>query len=276
MLERIGRSRGHGDVTQGRYGLSRLNIPPKSAFYFRKRLLADGLIVKQPISMRVSNRNVLGTLLHLSRFYSLRLPKLLYLIKHLMQILKDSPPHYMLDYPTIRTKLSTSLQLKKILAASEMRQYAVVESHIVIPTELLFKDWKMRNCDNEKQVKVVRLIDPSIDPEALFQGDEAPPDDGSLYSEGEEESSSSGILSNAVIQRHHPSIVQQAYAFVEASGSEGLTQGALAEQLGLSQLDARSTIRVLSRLMIVHCVVKEVKKNRVFERWTARPTKWPT
>lgn len=134
----------------------------------------------------------------------------------------------------------------------------------------------MRNCDNEKQVKVVRLIDPSIDPEALFQGDEAPPDDGSLYSEGEEESSSSGILSNAVIQRHHPSIVQQAYAFVEASGSEGLTQGALAEQLGLSQLDARSTIRVLSRLMIVHCVVKEVKKNRVFGRWTARPTKWPT
>lgn len=34
----------------------------------------------------------------------------------------------MLDYPTIRTKLNTSLQLKKILAASEMRQYAVVES----------------------------------------------------------------------------------------------------------------------------------------------------
>ncbi|XP_045025411.1 general transcription factor 3C polypeptide 1 isoform X2 [Daphnia magna] len=266
MLERIGRSREHGDVTQGRYGLSRLNIPPKSAFYFRKRLLADGLIVKQPISMRVSNRNVLGTLLHLSRFYSLRLPKLLYLIKRLIQILKDSPPHYMLDYPTIRTKLSTSLQLKKILAASEMRQYAVVES---VPYRFYFpdatiKDWKMRNCDNEKQVKVVRLIDPSIDPEALFQGDEAPPDDGSLYSEGEEESSSSGILSNAVIQRHHHSIVQQAYAFVEASGSEGLTQGALAEQLGLSQLDARSTIRVLSRLMMVHCVVKEVKKNRVF------------
>jgi hypothetical protein len=50
MLERIGRSREHGDVTQGRYGLSRLNIQPKSAFYFRKTLLADGLIVKQVIS----------------------------------------------------------------------------------------------------------------------------------------------------------------------------------------------------------------------------------
>lgn len=47
MLERIGRSREHGEVTQGKHGLSRLNIVPKSAFYFRKKLLADGLIVKQ-------------------------------------------------------------------------------------------------------------------------------------------------------------------------------------------------------------------------------------
>ncbi|EFX77102.1 hypothetical protein DAPPUDRAFT_321692 [Daphnia pulex] len=265
MLERIGRSREHGDVTQGRHGLSRLNIQPKSAFYFRKRLLADGLIVKQPISMRIGNRNVLGTLLHLTRFYSLRLPKLLDLIKRLIQILK-APPHYMLDYQTIRTKLNTSCQLKKILAASEMRQYAVVESvpYRTYYPDATIKDWKMRNCDNEKQVKIVKLIDPNIDPEALFQGDEAPPDDGSLYSEGEEEGSSSGILSNAVVQRHHHSIAQQAYAFVEASGSEGLTQGALAEQLGLSQLDARSTIRSLTRLLMVDCIVKEVKKTRFF------------
>lgn len=47
VLERIGRSREHGEATQGKFGLSRLNIPPKSAFYFRKRLLADGLILKQ-------------------------------------------------------------------------------------------------------------------------------------------------------------------------------------------------------------------------------------
>lgn len=47
VLERIGRSREHGEATQGKFGLSRLKIPPKSAFYFRKSLLADGLIVKQ-------------------------------------------------------------------------------------------------------------------------------------------------------------------------------------------------------------------------------------
>lgn len=125
------------------------------------------------------------------------------------------------------------------------------------------KDWKMRNGDGEKQVKVVRLLDPTVDPETLFLGDEAPPDDGSLGSD-EEESTSSGILTNAVLQSHHYSLAQQAYQFVEASGSEGLTQGDLAEQLGLSSLDARATLRVLTRLQVVDCVVKEVKKNRVF------------
>jgi len=33
----------------------------------------------------------------------------------------------MLDFQTIRTKLNTSSQLKKILASSEMRQYATVQ-----------------------------------------------------------------------------------------------------------------------------------------------------
>lgn len=47
VLERIGRARELGEVTQGKHGLSRLNIPPKSAFYFRKCLLADRFIVKQ-------------------------------------------------------------------------------------------------------------------------------------------------------------------------------------------------------------------------------------
>lgn len=53
MLERIGRSREHGESTQGKHGLSRLNIPPKSAFYFRKRLLANGILVKQVNTLNI-------------------------------------------------------------------------------------------------------------------------------------------------------------------------------------------------------------------------------
>ena len=116
----------------------------------------------------------------------------------------------------------------------------------------------MRNCDNEKQVKIVKLID-NVNPEALIQGNEAPTDDGFLYSEWDKESSSSAILTNAVIQGHHHLTVQQ--AVIEASVSEGLTQGDLAEQLSISQLDAHSARHALSLLMI-DCIVNKVKKTR--------------
>ena len=90
LLERIGRSREHGEVTPGKHGLSRLQISPKSSFYFRKKLLTDGLIVKQPIAMKVGNKSIHGTLLHLPRFYNLKLPKLMVMMKKLVQVLKVS------------------------------------------------------------------------------------------------------------------------------------------------------------------------------------------
>jgi hypothetical protein len=90
LLERIGRSREHGEVTSGKHGLARLQIPPKSSFHFRKKLLADGLVVKQPICIKVKNKSTHGTLLHLPRFYKLHLPKMVILIKKLVQALKVS------------------------------------------------------------------------------------------------------------------------------------------------------------------------------------------
>lgn len=41
------------------------------------------------------------------------------------------------------------------------------------------KDWKLRNSGNERQVKIIRLIDPTVDPDDLFRADE-PPDDVSI------------------------------------------------------------------------------------------------
>lgn len=95
--------------------------------------------------MRVNNRNVLGTLLHLPRFHSVKLSKILNLIIRLLQILKvpfqsvqpitahlslplsQKAPNHMLDYGAIREQLCTSVQLKKILATNELRQYVEIE-----------------------------------------------------------------------------------------------------------------------------------------------------
>lgn len=73
--------------------------------------------------MRVSNRNVLGTLFHLPRFYSQRLPKLLVLIKRIVEILKETSPMFMLDYHTLKDRLNTSIMLKKIFVTSELKKY---------------------------------------------------------------------------------------------------------------------------------------------------------
>ena len=266
VLERIGRSRDLGEVTQGKHGLSRLNIPPKSAFYYRKRLLEDRFIIKQPISMRINNRNVLGTLLHLPRFYNQRLPKLLVLIKRIVEILKDAEPSHMLDYPTLKARLNTSIMLKKIFATNELKRYVKYDGKVPFRTlfpDALEKDWKLRNGDNERQIKVIQLLDPNVDPEDLFRTEDAP-DDASLDGLEEEElMTGTGIL-NPAHHQHHRSLIRQAYMCVEASGPSGLKQKQLAEQLAVNQLDARTLLRALVRLELVDSVVKDQAKNRVY------------
>lgn len=121
----------------------------------------------------------------------------------------------------------------------------------------------MKNGEGEKHFKVARLLDPSVDPEELFLNDEKPEDDEPGDSD-EDDGPSAGILTSAGMQQHHYSIIQQAYRCLEAAGSEGLLQNDVTERLGLSHLEARSVLRALTRLRVADCIVKEIKKNRVF------------
>jgi hypothetical protein len=89
MLERIGRSRQHGEVTVGKRSLNiELNISLKTALSCCLDLLKSNLITKQPMLMITSNRTVLGDLLHLPRFFCYKEQKLLELMRQLLQILK--------------------------------------------------------------------------------------------------------------------------------------------------------------------------------------------
>lgn len=47
VLERIGRSRYHGELTQGKLGLQLISEDPKLLFYYRKHLFKQKLITKQ-------------------------------------------------------------------------------------------------------------------------------------------------------------------------------------------------------------------------------------
>jgi hypothetical protein len=122
----------------------------------------------------------------------------------------------------------------------------------------------MRHSDNEKSIKVMRLVNPALDPEDIFAEDEKPNEDASESDDDERDNVSTGILTNAIVQRHHHSIIRQVYNLVEAAGPEGLSQNDVVMQLGLAQLDARSVLRALLRLQMAERITKDIEKSRVF------------
>ena len=122
----------------------------------------------------------------------------------------------------------------------------------------------MRHSDNEKSIKVMRLVNPALDPEDIFAEDEKPNEDASESDDDERDNVSTGILTNAIDQRHHHSIIRQVYNLVEAAGPEGLSQNDVVMQLGLAQLDARSVLRALLRLQMAERITKDIEKSRVF------------
>lgn len=56
ILERIGRSRYQGEVTQGKRGLQVVTDDPKMLYYFRKLLVKNKLVTKQVNCKFIHNR----------------------------------------------------------------------------------------------------------------------------------------------------------------------------------------------------------------------------
>ena len=69
-MERVGRARYQGEVTQGKLSLQFMNENPKTLFYHRKALLSKGLMLKQVHHQKTKGQNFQGTLFHIPRFES--------------------------------------------------------------------------------------------------------------------------------------------------------------------------------------------------------------
>ena len=89
ILERVGRARYQGEVTQGRLSLQAMHVDPKTLFYHRKPLVKNGWILKQVHHQKSRGQNFQGTLFHLPRFYVERKPKALVLVKNAILYLKS-------------------------------------------------------------------------------------------------------------------------------------------------------------------------------------------
>ncbi|XP_046395465.1 general transcription factor 3C polypeptide 1 isoform X2 [Ischnura elegans] len=254
VLERIGRSRYHGEITIGRTSLQQIGIDPKTLFYLRKFLLNHKLITKQIFHIKSGGQNSSGSLLHLARFYVLRRPKVLVLTKKVVEILK-AQPGYFAEYEEIRQILGIVYSLKKLTKTAEFQKF--VRSDVKLPYRTVYpeandSEWKLKAFDRERQVRVVQLINPDVDVEEVWSKEEGE----------EEEDLYSGQLDQSKILIDRP-LLCQAYDFFEKAGSKGLSKVELGNLMGLSKLDSRTICRNLVKCGFVALYMHDVGRQRV-------------
>ena len=92
ILERIGRSRQHGEITVGGESLVKyFQLSPRDLFYYRKLMLKNGLITKQPIIIRSNTGQIQkGLLFHLPHYFEEWRPKSQQTLYELIKYLKEN------------------------------------------------------------------------------------------------------------------------------------------------------------------------------------------
>ncbi|KAL1132317.1 hypothetical protein AAG570_010273, partial [Ranatra chinensis] len=246
FLERIGRSRYNGEVTQGKYGLQTISEDSKMLFYYRKFLSKHKLITKQIFHLRVGKINCSGSLLHLPRFCTIIKSKFTTDIEKLIQFIRDKPEKYAL-YKDVQKHFNNSIDLKKLL----MKLNKVIKSEMVpyrtIHPDAKQSEWKLKVNGMEKSIKILRLIESNI-----------PDNTGEEEDEEEVESllNESGRLLNRTILR-------QGYSVIEKCGNSGLAQAGLAATMGVSALQARSVCKQLVKKDACRTILIDIGRQRI-------------
>lgn len=110
--------------------LAVLKEDPKSLFYHRKSLLQQKLITKQLHHQKdqVTGHCSAGSLLHLTRFYVERKPKVLFLAEKVIELLKNKE-NYIAEYDEIKAELQIDNCIKKLLKTSFFQR--VIKADVV-------------------------------------------------------------------------------------------------------------------------------------------------
>lgn len=125
ILERIGRSRKLGVLTQGSMSISnQFNMESKSVFHYKKHMIRNGLIEKQFFYIRsqTTEQNKTGRLLHLRKFYRKVKSKQLIFLEQIVNILK-SQPFYRMPTMLLRKNFENFERTTKITNNSDFRKF---------------------------------------------------------------------------------------------------------------------------------------------------------
>lgn len=258
LLERIGRSRQMGEITQGKVSLAAMGDNPKSMFYHRKRLLKLNLITKQPHQQKgCRGQTQNGSLLHLTRFYVERRSKFIMMIQRAVEILKSKPGNCA-PYTVVKEEMGMpETSCRKLFKSLEFQRYI---KNVNSPYRRIYPDaspsqWRCKGKDAERYIRIMELVNPGIDPQEVCKVDDIADDD-------EDEDSYPGILDQKKVV-WKVGLLQQAYEIVEEAGPDGVSQSDMARFLGQAKLDSRTICRNLQRRNSVHSLMKDVGRQRV-------------
>lgn len=242
MLEWIARSRYNGETSQGKYSLVELTKDSSILYYNRKFLTDCKLITRQALCQRTGETSIQGMVFHLPRYYCEMKPKGLLITEKVVNILKTRP-NFMADYDEIKLMVLGRAEARKWFRGNEFMKYVRTDETVAYrtlypdanPREYMLKNKK----HEEKQVRIMRLIDPDADVYDLWYKDEQP-----------EEDQKDGFLDSQKAYIDMP-VLQQAYNLIAHSGEQGISQSALAAQMGLDRLNARALVKNLIRIKAI-------------------------
>ncbi|XP_008211506.1 general transcription factor 3C polypeptide 1 [Nasonia vitripennis] len=254
FLERIGRARTIGEITLKKS--SNIKEDAKALFYIRKVLQDLGLIRKQVYYQASCGANYngqnTGTLVHLTRFFNTRKPKVIMWAEHLINYLK-SKENYVAEYNEVKNELNLDYTIKKFFKVNILQK--VFRTDVKVPYRSYYpnsaaKDWATKsNASKERIIKLVTLSDPNIEISDLWRTEEVQDDDDDFQ------------LDIRTQQLNVP-FLKQIYNAVESKEFKGASQSELGAELGYTKLISRTLVRNLVKAQVVSTYLDDIGRQR--------------
>ncbi|XP_076321577.1 general transcription factor 3C polypeptide 1 [Tachypleus tridentatus] len=254
MLERIGRSRYQGEVTQGKQSLQVINSSPKTLYYYRKPLLRKGIITKQTHHLKYGNNNTAtGSLLHLARFFVEVMPKMQVMLNQLCESLALKPNNREV-FHKVRNELGMKeASFKKLF----FKPYGRNLKTLMLPYREMYPEASKAEAftlsGKERLVKVAELVESQENQE----GEEYPDE------EDKDEDESVGISYDPSKFVYDRSLLNQVYDILKAEGADGISQLDISRKMGLPKLESRLVCRNLERKGVVTTFMRDLGRQRI-------------
>ncbi|KAK5648994.1 hypothetical protein RI129_003886 [Pyrocoelia pectoralis] len=249
LLERIGRARTFGEITQGKISLQVISKDPKTLFYNRKILSENNLITKQPFNIKTpTGSHLSGTLLHLYRFYNEQKTKTQIMTQQIVEVLRNKPG-YRIEYSEAKEIFGHTLVLRKLFKLPEFQRFVKTDMPCFCRDLYPNDPSKWNTASNkERVVRTLELANPDVNVSGAWNEEEA-----------KDESSDEEVTQELM---YKTPILHQVYDFIKLGGREGRSIKDILSNKGLDFYSTRAAINQLVNLKLVDGVKIDIGRQR--------------